>query len=51
MQKTDLELLEAVIYAMEAANELFGDYEDAMAVGSFLNALSIAGYKIVKDTD
>ena len=51
MQKTDLELQEAVIAAMEVANELFGDYEDTTAVGSFLDALSAAGYKIVKDMD
>lgn len=51
MQKTDLELQEAVIDAMDAANDLFGDYEDATAVGSFLDVLSAAGYKIVKDTD
>ena len=51
MQKTDLELQEAVIAAMESANDLFGNYEDATAVGAFLDAIAAAGYKIVKDTD
>ena len=51
MQKTDLELQEAVIAAMDVSIELFMNYENAMAVGIFLDVLVFNGYKIVKDTE
>lgn len=51
MQKTDLELQEAVIAAMDTSSDLYMDYEDDMAAAAFLKALTAKGYKIVKDTD
>ena len=51
MQKTDLELQEAVIAAMAFAYVAWGCNSDECAAGDLISELASLGYKIVKDTD
>lgn len=51
MQKTDMELQEAVLGAMDDAAHSWMMQYDNEALTAFLESLSAAGYKIVKDTD
>ena len=49
MQKTDLELQEAVISAMAFAYVAWGVSADEVAAQDLIAELSVMGYKIVKD--
>ena len=51
MQKTDLELQEAVISAMAFAYVAWGCSDDELVAGDLIAELATHGYKIVKDTD
>ena len=51
MQKTDLELQEAVISAMAFAYMSWGYSDDELVVGDLIAKLTVKGYKIVKDTE
>ena len=51
MQKTDLELMNAVIAAMEFANTAWSISADEVAAQDLIAELSVMGYKIVKDTE
>lgn len=49
MKKTDLELMNAVIAAMEFANTAWSISADEVAAQDLMEKLSMLGYKIVKD--
>lgn len=51
MQKTDLELQEAIIEGMDDSHDEYMADNRERALGYFLEALTAHGYKIVKDTD
>ena len=51
MQKTDLELQEAIDTTIQLTSDVTSDYVVVPDVKWFIENLAAAGYKIVKDTD